>query len=379
VNPGSHDLKENVYLLLRAVIRSSYFGETLPEHSRLLQMTRLPGLAIQEGLKRLVVEGAITPEGTTYRRLTSATKRRGRVAFLLNANLFSAWYGIFQDYLIGFEEMMYAADYEVFFHSDFSTVDNKLTVIQDCRRVGIAGLALASFTEPRLREQVVKHNLPAVIIGNASIHQQDLGCVCSDNYGGIESVVRFLIQQNHQHIAFYATGLRSHHGFQQRLAGYEQTMRAAGLKPLRDLAFSESHDASCARRAALHYLAMEPRPTAIACSADREAFELMAELQKSGVKVPEDVSVTGFDNTTFASLANPALTSVEIYARDIGRVAANYLLNEMQQAQMPVRLVLPTRLATRDSVRLMAAPVLTGISKKTDRIPLPEEEEILNF
>jgi DNA-binding LacI/PurR family transcriptional regulator len=379
LHEGSAGLKENVYLLLKAIVRSSYFGDSIPDAQRVVQMARLPGLAVQESLKRLVAEDLIEKTKTGYRRRRSEEKPKGRIAFLLNANLFSGGFGIFQDYLIGLEETLHAAGYEVIYRGDFDTLAAKMETIQEFRRSGMTGLALASYAEPRLRAMVSEYNIPAVVVGNATIHQQDLGCVCSDNIGGIVSVVQHLIENNHRHIAFYGTGLKFHDGLCERLAGYEQTMRGAGLMPTRELVFQDRQDAMFARKAVMAFTAMSPRPTAIVCTADREAFELMAELQKSGLKIPDDVSVTGFDDSVFGAISDPPLTTVGIYTREIGRSAANYLLNEIEQAQLPVRIVLPTQLVVRQSVKTLPdGENKKVLSKKTDRITLPDDE-ILAF
>lgn len=373
---AAHALKDRAYLVLNALVRSSYFGEKIPDEKTLVQTTRLPKLAISEALQRLQKEGVLEQDGDRFRRIYSPKNSEGRIAFFVNSNLFASWYGIFQDYLIGFQEVLQKANYEVIFRGEFDRLDHKLEAIKRYYENGIRAIGFASYAEPKVRQLVLERMIPSVVLGNATIHQQDLGTVCSNNRDGMDQIVGFLMSKGHAHIAYYTSGIGSHDGFQERYQGYEFGMRKRGLRPVHDLVFQEKHSSAMARQACLAFASLNPRPTAIACSTDREAFELISELGKSGIKVPQDVSVTGFDNNIFGSIMRPALTTIEIRARDIGRVGANYLLNEMVQAQVPIRMLLPTELIERESVAPCHGSLCQdpALAKKTTRIVLPEDE-----
>lgn len=380
---ASAGLKDHAYALLRTLVRSHYFGDTLPTIQKLVHTTRIPKSAVEEALLHLENDDLIEKHGDTFRTIFIPDhQRQGRVVFLLNSNIFATWYGIFQDYLIGFEEVLREQHIETIFRSEFESVDQKLETLREFRSNRIDAVAFASFTEQSLRQYVIKEEIPAVLLGNATIRERELGCVCSDNQGGIETMVNHLLDRNHRTIAYYTTAVYSHDGFNERFIGYELGMRRAGLKPIYDLVFDNRHHSSMANRAALMFQAMDPRPTAIVCSCDREAFELMAELRQSGFKIPEQVSVTGADNSIFGAIGDPPLTSLDIHPREIGCFAASYLLNEMQNPQIPIRMLLPADLMQRDSVKTIpgeAEPLKREQSvvptRKTAKIALPEEEE----
>jgi LacI family transcriptional regulator len=382
--PNTATLKDNTVHLMGTLIRSNYFGQTLPPMQKILQHSRIPRSALEAALLDLENQDLIVKKGDTYEStVLPDPEKKGKVAFLLNSDIFMQWYGIFQEFLIGFEEALREEHYEVVFRSDFGNVDRKAQVLQEFRESGVSGVAFASYAEPKLREYVQANELPAIVLGHATIHQQELGCICSDNPSNIAEVVRFLVENGHRHIAYYSTAVHTHDGFQDRLIGYELGMRRAGLRSVHDLAFSERHNANLAIRAATIFQSMHPRPTAVACASDREAFELMSELQKSGVNVPNDVSITGSDNCMYCALSEPSLTSVDLHARMIGRAGAHYLLNEMQGHQLPIRMSLPTQIVIRNSVVGVQYKAESEnsqlLTKKTARITLPEDEDLNQF
>lgn len=395
MEPGSHSegisasagLKDHAYSLLRALVRSHYFGDTLPTVQKLVHTTRIPKSALEEALIKLENDDLIEKKGDVYRQVFMPDhQRQGRVVFLLNSNVFATWYGIFQDYLIGFEEVLREQHIETIFRSEFESVDQKLETLREFRANRIDAVAFASFTEQSLRQYVGKEKIPSVLLGNATIRERELGCVCSDNQGGIELMVNHLLDRNHRTIAYYTTAVYGHDGFNERFIGYELGMRRAGLKPIYDLVFAEKHHSGLASRAALMVQTMNPRPTAVVCSCDREAFELMAELRQSGFKIPEQISVTGADNSIFGAIGDPPLTSLDIHPREIGCFAASYLINEMSSPQIPIRMLLPADLVERESVTTLPAATAQPLvreqgipTRKTAKIALPEEEEIAQF
>ncbi|HTM38824.1 MAG TPA: LacI family DNA-binding transcriptional regulator [Terriglobales bacterium] len=143
------------------------------------------------------------------------------------------------------------------------------------------------------------------------------------NYAsGIEQIVRYLHSNGHRRIAFVAgrEGLKSN---TMRQKAYESTMRELALKPgpilKGNLRFEGGLDAGLAIGQ------LKPRPTAVVAVNDLTAIGVIKGLLQSGCRVPEDVSVTGFDRTRLAEYSNPSLTTVDIHRDLLGRIAADAL------------------------------------------------------
>lgn len=152
-----------------------------------------------------------------------------------------------------------------------------------------------------------------------------------DYLSGVEQIVNYLYQNGHRHIAFVAgrQGLKSN---LERLQAYERSMRNLGLEPgpvLRgDLRFEGGFSAGAA------IAKLSPRPTAVMAVNDLTAVGVIKGLLKGGCRVPEDISVTGFDKTRLAEYCNPSITTVDIHRETLGHLAAD-ALHELSSTVSP--------------------------------------------
>jgi DNA-binding LacI/PurR family transcriptional regulator len=143
-----------------------------------------------------------------------------------------------------------------------------------------------------------------------------------DYFSGVEQIVGYLHKNGHQRIAFVAgrDGLKSNFA---RLQAYEKSMRSLGLEPgpvlHGDLRFEGGLSAGSA------IAKMSPRPTAVMAVNDLTAVGVIKGLLKTGCRVPQDVSVTGFDKTRLAEYSNPSITTVDIHRDMLGQMAADAL------------------------------------------------------
>lgn len=143
------------------------------------------------------------------------------------------------------------------------------------------------------------------------------------NYAsGIEQIVRYLKANGHRRIAFVAgrEGLKSN---EARREAYERTMRELGLKPGPVLPGDLQFEGGL--RAGIAIAKLKDLPTAVVAVNDLTAIGVMKGLLKSGCRIPQDISVTGFDRTRLAEYCNPSLTTVDVHRDLLGRMAADAL------------------------------------------------------
>ena len=143
-----------------------------------------------------------------------------------------------------------------------------------------------------------------------------------DYESGIEQIVRYLHSSGHRRIAFVAgrAGLKSN---TFRLQAYDKCMRELGLQPGPVLPGNLRFDGGL--EAGLAIARLRPRPTAVVAINDLTAIGVIKALLQSGCRVPEDISVTGFDKTRLAEYSNPSLTTVDIHRDLLGCMAADAL------------------------------------------------------
>jgi DNA-binding LacI/PurR family transcriptional regulator len=164
-----------------------------------------------------------------------------------------------------------------------------------------------------------------------------------DYFSGVQQIVNYLHKNGHERIAFVAgrPGLKSN---VVRLQAYEKCMHAVGLEPGPVLHGDLRFEGGLTAGSAIATLA--PRPTAVMAVNDLSAVGVIKGLLKAGLRVPEDISVTGFDNTRLAEYSNPSITTVDIHRDLLGKMAADALHElscssnpEGREYQIPAELI----------------------------------------
>jgi LacI family transcriptional regulator len=152
-----------------------------------------------------------------------------------------------------------------------------------------------------------------------------------DYSSGIQQVVEHLFQLGHRRMIFAGQrpGLKSNIA---RREAFVECMKALGLDPGPNLTGNLRFDGGMA--AALAILKLNPRPTAVVAVNDLTAVGLIKGFTQAGLRVPEDISVTGFDNTHLAEYITPSITTVDIHRDWLGRMAAD-ALHELSTAEEP--------------------------------------------
>jgi LacI family transcriptional regulator len=172
-----------------------------------------------------------------------------------------------------------------------------------------------------------------------------------DNAAGVAAMVAALVDLGHRHIAFFGGPSRLHVA-RHRRDGYRQGLEAAGL-PLDDrLVLDTGFNREAGARAVDELLAGDAPFTAILAANDLLALGALQRLAELGIRVPDEVSVAGFDDIQTAALVAPSLSTVRLPLHEIGRLGFEYAERQLAGDQ-PGRLLLPTELVLREST---AAP-----------------------
>jgi DNA-binding LacI/PurR family transcriptional regulator len=192
--------------------------------------------------------------------------------------------------------------------------------------------------------------IPFSVVGNNIVGEwrpEEFDCVSTDDVRGSAEVTQHLISQGHRSIWFI--GNQRLPWFARCAQGYSQTMKEAGLEPH----FSEirSEDRELGYLAIKSLLASGERPTALFAGTDEVASGVYQALQESGILIPDDISVAGF-NDTLGELLHPGLTTAREFPKELGGHLAEFTLRRIQEPGLPPQqLTIPTELVKRESVR----------------------------
>jgi LacI family transcriptional regulator len=185
---------------------------------------------------------------------------------------------------------------------------------------------------------------PFVMIGHAL---ENVAWVDIDNISGLLEIMRHLVKLGHTRIA-HLSGANSGHAAMQRREGYLQGLLAAGLPIDHHLVWDGEFTQLGGYRAVRRALGDGLEFSAIACASDEMASGAIAALGDAGLRVPWDVSVTGFDDLPLAQRQVPALTTIHQPIRSIAWSAAELLLERMA-GKAPASKLIPTDLIVRTS------------------------------
>jgi LacI family transcriptional regulator len=149
-----------------------------------------------------------------------------------------------------------------------------------------------------------------------------------DNRGGARRLTGHLTGLGHRRIG-YVTGPARHTTTRHRLEGHRDALAAAGIAPdTGRLIAHGDYDRAAGHRAALELLDREPHLTAVVAANDTMALGVCAGLRQRGLRVPQDVSVAGFDDLPFSVDASPALTTVRLPLREAGARAGRLVMSQ---------------------------------------------------
>jgi DNA-binding LacI/PurR family transcriptional regulator len=199
--------------------------------------------------------------------------------------------------------------------------------------------------DPELAE-LAALGAPVVLQGSAP--KFGLPSVDVDNVAASVEAVRHLIAYGHRRIACITNAPMRYTAAQDRLEGYRLALAEAGIRYDRRLVHEADFGAASGRQAMAELLDRGTFTAAFVAS-DVVAFGAIAALREAGLRVPDDVSVVGFDDIPLAGYFDPPMTTVRLPAHDLGRAVGVALLDRIAGRAVQARTVLATELVIRSS------------------------------
>jgi LacI family transcriptional regulator len=218
-------------------------------------------------------------------------------------------------------------------------------------RGALDGLVIAGTNYPNFINAVKALRLPFVVFGNnlvGDLQIQDLHSVWFDNEGGTRRSTEYLIELGHQNIWCMVDATKPWYG--RCYAGYLQAMEQHQLRPQKLEVGIENSPFNAGVEGAKQLLQLKAPLTAIVAGDDEIALGVLSVLNQSGVRVPDDVSLVGFDDIEELKFVRPLLTTVRVPKEKVGEELAKLLFELLEhRALPPVKRTVPTELLVRES------------------------------
>ena len=212
-------------------------------------------------------------------------------------------------------------------------------------------LVMCSDLTQELQEMLDSHaDIPKVIMDWGPESSASDKIIDNSEEGGYLAT-KFLIDNGHRDI-FCLSGQREKAICKERVLGYRRALENAGIPFDKNKILEGNFECDTAVEAADKILAMEKKPTAVFCFSDTMALGLMSRLQQKGIRIPEDMSVIGYDNIDLAGYFSPPLTTIHQPKRRVGKTAFEILLERIKNKEHERQVFeMQPELITRDSVK----------------------------
>lgn len=258
----------------------------------------------------------------------------------------------------GIDEALAEAGYDLMLYTTHYKKGNEAKYARTISNGLSEGLLLmvplinSSRLENSYLEVLRQQTFPYVLIDQIdAAHKSTI--VDSNNWQGAFEATRYLISLGHKDIGF-VTGNMAINAAKVRLQGYKAALQEAEILFRDELVVDGDFIHEKGYQAAKVLLERNSKPTAIFASNDLSALGVMDAIRDAGLRIPQDLSVIGFDDITQASLSYPKLTTVQQPLQNMGKTAVQLLLEQIENPhQEPRHITLKTKLIKRGSCRAL--------------------------
>jgi DNA-binding LacI/PurR family transcriptional regulator len=294
-------------------------GVTHSTVSRALRGNTLISPQTSARIRKIAAEMGYQPDAAARSLKTNRSQVLGVIVSSLADPFFS-------EILQGIEDRAQENGYGLFIAASQHNLKREQAIVRTMREHRVDGIIICStsFSAAQAR-MLLEYNFPTVVVNNQSADNFRYS-IYHDDVDGCRQVTRHLIGLGHRRIA-YLGNASSGRTTLDRLTGFREEVAAAGLPVPENYVHQVSggkpeHGVAGAE----YFLSLQERPTAIVCYNDLIATGVLKGLHAAGLSVPDDLSVTGFDNIEFSAFTQPPLTTFDQPKRFIGAEAARLLL-----------------------------------------------------
>lgn len=369
-----HDSFISLHIQLHNALRQQIIsgrwgtGERIPSEPQLAKHFNISRTTVRLAFQKAEIEGLITrvPGKGTFVSYNINERDETRFIGYVTRSFHSE---IHLTLLSNIETALRSAGYNVIF-SNADNNDQEAEVLQELLQDDIAGLILLANTrvtdqERRILQEYNAKQIPIVLI-DRFVDSIQADFVASDNFGGTYGLVQHLIELGHQDIYHLTQNAKNVFPIDERHRGYYEAMEKNALSPFAPWQLNSPNQTEFFESDLFHFLEdkdnahkeqmvefikhANPAPTAISCVNDATAILAIRAIRSMGLKVPDDISVVGFDDIRLAAYLDVTLTTAAQDAHTIAQHAADILLERLDgNNNAHQHITVPTRLQIRMS------------------------------
>jgi len=260
---------------------------------------------------------------------------------------------VFSTTLQAIQEAAQQNNYSLVTGSSKYDMVTELRLLQQFKERRVAGIILTGFVfgQKDLIKELVKGGMACVVIWD-KLDDPDLSYVGFDNFKATYKITEYLISLKHRRIGLIVGPYTKVERVNRRLEGFKAALKDYGLSYDPALVIEKEPTLVDGKEAMSRLLTTPERPTAVLAASDTLAVGALAAARDMRLRVPEDISLAGFDDIEIAAYCNPPLTTVNVPSYEIGQIAFKILLNMINDKSSHVeQYCLDTSVIVRGSCR----------------------------
>lgn len=258
---------------------------------------------------------------------------------------------IFARGLQAFQETLHGAGYNLLVSSSAYQPEFEAEQIRALVARGADGLLLIGYErETEIYEYLEKRGIPTILAW-ASRPESAHASVGFDNCAAMRGLADKVLSMGHTRIAVISGILTGNDRAEGRLRGIKESIAAHGLDPEQLPVIESTYEIENGAAAFEKLMQADPQPTVVMCGNDVLAAGAVTAAQKIGLSIPDDVSITGFDDIELARILHPPLTTVHVPHWDMGRIAAKELIDMVEGRSTGAAQQLAVSISMRGSLR----------------------------
>ncbi len=255
----------------------------------------------------------------------------------------------YDDIIEVIQEHLRRESYTMLLYGQSLSRSNLHQFLEMATSIQVNGLILADHLPEEVLLRLNAH-YPLVQCSEYNSACPNIPYVTVDDYSTTQNAIRYLVQAGCKNIGFFSAPYRQRY-VQNRYQAYKSVLAEAGL-PMRPEYVMQVSNYSYDRilTAAQRFFMYATPPDAIFAVSDKHAHALIKAATAAGFRIPEDLKIIGFDNTMYATLSTPTITTIAQPRRELATESAKILLEKIKQPKLPaVSKVLPSKIIFRES------------------------------
>lgn len=310
--------------------------------SRVLNHPDIVREALREKVHRAIAELSYTPDNAARALMSRRSRTIGIVVPTLRTSIFA-------EGIEALQSRLSERNYTLLIATSQYDSERELQEVKTLIDRGVDGIVLVGNSHlSQTYETIRRHEVP-FLTTYVCESQHDVPAIGIDNESATYDMTRYLHGLGHREYGVIANTQASSDRSRARVAGIKRALKEGGLKLDGSRIVKLSHSIMQGRTGLRELLTADSTITAVICTTDTLAVGALAEAKAMGLRVPQDISITGFDDIELAAQLDPPLTTISMPATEIGEAAAEYLVNAIDGVPIPTSMALPYRLVVRSS------------------------------